>query len=217
MRKKKRWFVAGAALLALGLAGAALAQVQGFGDVSEKHWAYPAIKFLQDRKIVSGRPDGTFGPGDRVTRAEVAQMLYKYHQWRQSRDNTLDHINRGCPACHNVRQMGPQQLDLRLGTLVSRMEGHPLVDGNALYTACKECHQPGGKARLMLRTIVHPIHFNSAIFRESYRGSCFNCHDINAEGKFIVLGKPLEVNERGVPRESPFTPDGKELREDLRP
>ncbi len=35
-------------------------------------WAYTA-------DIVSGRPDGTFGPKDSITRAELCQMLYNIH------------------------------------------------------------------------------------------------------------------------------------------
>jgi cytochrome c2 len=143
-------------------------------------------------------------------------MISNYHNWRKSRDNRVEHVNRGCPSCHNVRQLGPQQtLDLRLGAVVNRMEGHPQVPVDSAYTDCKECHRPGGRSEFMLRTLVHPIHLNSAIFLENYRGNCFTCHDVNAEGKFKVLGKPLEVNERGIPTHSPFEENGIELRKDL--
>lgn len=206
----------GVAMLLVSSIAVAQVQVQKFADVPDNHWAAPAIQFLKNAKIVKGRADGSFAPDEKVSRAEVAQMLYGYHNWRKSGDNKLDHVNRGCPACHNVRQMGTRQLDLRLGVLVSKLEGHPKVPETSGVDDCKSCHKPGGEAKLMLRTMVHPIHFNSAVFRENYRGSCFNCHDINADGRFIVLKKPLEVNERGIPTESPFGADGKELREDLR-
>ncbi len=204
-----------AILLAGGIAMAAQ-ELKSFRDVPADHWAQPAIQFLVNNKIVQGRSAEEFAPNAPVTRAEVAQMIYKYDAWRKSRDNKLDHVNRGCPACHTLRQMGNRQMDLRLGALVSQIPGHEGVPATAGVDDCKSCHQPGGKAKLMLRTIVHPLHFNSAVFRENYRGNCFTCHDINADGKFVVLKKALEVNERGIPTESPFGPDGKELREDLR-
>lgn len=208
--------IGAAGLLLAGSIVLAQQESQGFRDVPANHWASVAIQFLAKNKIVKGRSDGSFAPNEPVTRAEVAQMLYGYDQWRKSRDNKPEHINRGCPACHNVRQMGNRQLDLRLGVLVSKIDGHQTVQPTDGVDQCKTCHQPGGRAKLMLRTIVHPIHLNSAIFRENYAGSCFNCHDINADGKFMVLKKPLEVDERGIPIQSPFGPDGKEFRDDLR-
>lgn len=198
--------------------GIAVAQeeIQKFADVPDNHWAAPAIQFMQKAKIMKGQAEGSFAPDTPATRAEVAQTLYAYHNWRKSRDNKPEHINRGCPACHKVRQMGNRQLDLRLGVAINKLEGHPGVAETSGVDDCLSCHKPGGEAKLMLRTIVHPIHLNSAIFLENYRGSCFTCHDINADGKFEVLKKALEVNERGIPKESPFGPDGKDLREDLK-
>lgn len=194
---------------------AAQQQTQKFADVPDGHWAGGAIQFLQKAGIVKGRGDNKFAPNDQVTRAEVAQMLYGYQTWRET-GNRPEHVNRGCPACHDIRQMGTRQLDLRLGAVANRVQGHPQVPETSGVDDCKSCHKPGGEAKLMLRTIVHPIHLNSPRFLEQYKGSCFNCHDINADGKFVVLKKKLEVNDRGVPVESPFGPDGKELREDLR-
>lgn len=214
----KRAIIA-ASVVTLLVGGIAVADevTKKFADVPDNHWAAPAIQFLQNNKIVKGRPDGNFAPNDKITRAEAAQMVYGYHNWRKSRDNKPEHINRGCPSCHNVRQLpNNQQLDLRLGAVANRVEGHPEVPLTSGVDDCKSCHKPGGEAKLMLRSIVHPIHLNSAIFLENYRGNCFTCHDINADGQFKVLKKPLEVNERGIPLESPFGPDGKELREDLR-
>lgn len=64
-----------AALLALGLASPALAQVQPFRDVPKDHWAFDAIERLQRVNLVEGYPDGTFG-GDRTfTRYEMAMVF----------------------------------------------------------------------------------------------------------------------------------------------
>jgi hypothetical protein len=46
-----------------------------FPDVTQKHWAYDPIMNAAASGIVTGLPDGTFGPGRLITRAEIAVML----------------------------------------------------------------------------------------------------------------------------------------------
>ncbi len=46
-----------------------------FPDVAQKHWAYEPIMQAASSGIVTGLPDGTFGPGRLITRAEIAVML----------------------------------------------------------------------------------------------------------------------------------------------
>ncbi|MDR0813093.1 MAG: S-layer homology domain-containing protein [Oscillospiraceae bacterium] len=41
-------------------------------------WAIPAVQWSAANKIVSGYPDGTFGPQNTATRAEVVTILYGY-------------------------------------------------------------------------------------------------------------------------------------------
>ncbi|SFM29037.1 choice-of-anchor I family protein [Salibacterium qingdaonense] len=48
---------------------------QVFEDVSRDYWAQPYIQNLHDAGIVQGRPDGTFGSSENVTRAQFAVML----------------------------------------------------------------------------------------------------------------------------------------------
>lgn len=45
-----------------------------FSDVSKSHWAYKYINFAATRGWVNGYPDGTFRPGNNITRAEVASV-----------------------------------------------------------------------------------------------------------------------------------------------
>ena len=45
-----------------------------FEDISKEHWAYNAVKYLYDRKIVNGRSEKSFSPKDPVTRAEFVKM-----------------------------------------------------------------------------------------------------------------------------------------------
>jgi hypothetical protein len=47
-----------------------------FNDVTSESWAYEAVKFLKDNKIVKGYPDGNFLPNNPITRAECSQMIF---------------------------------------------------------------------------------------------------------------------------------------------
>ena len=46
-----------------------------FADVPADHWAYNAVKTLQDAKIVIGYPDGTYGGRRPMTRYEFATAI----------------------------------------------------------------------------------------------------------------------------------------------
>lgn len=47
----------------------------GFPDVSPDSWAYSPLRILESRGVVRGYPDGTFRPGDPVSRAEALTLL----------------------------------------------------------------------------------------------------------------------------------------------
>ena len=51
--------------------------VTGFPDVPQDAWFAPYVAFAETNGIVGGYPDGTFGPGNRITRAEVAKIVVK--------------------------------------------------------------------------------------------------------------------------------------------
>lgn len=46
-------------------------------DISE-HWAEPAINKLIEENVINGYEDDTFRPENKITREEVAQLIYKY-------------------------------------------------------------------------------------------------------------------------------------------
>lgn len=48
-----------------------------YPDLPKDHWAYEAVTFLTDKKIVVGYPDGLYRPDQKVTRAEFATMTIK--------------------------------------------------------------------------------------------------------------------------------------------
>jgi hypothetical protein len=47
-----------------------------FSDVKDTDWSAPSINFMVDKKVLSGYPDGTFKPGNQVTKAEFAHMYH---------------------------------------------------------------------------------------------------------------------------------------------
>ena len=47
-----------------------------FKDINVDHWAYSAVKYTYNNKIVSGYNATTFAPNDKVTRAMFVTMLY---------------------------------------------------------------------------------------------------------------------------------------------
>ena len=51
------------------------ASVSSFSDVSADHWALPYIEACVEAGIINGYEDGTFLPGQNVTRAEMAKMI----------------------------------------------------------------------------------------------------------------------------------------------
>lgn len=51
---------------------------KNFTDVAAETWYTDAVAWANDRKIVTGYSDGTFGPHDNVTREQLAVMLYRY-------------------------------------------------------------------------------------------------------------------------------------------
>ena len=48
-----------------------------YPDLPSDHWAYEAVTFLTDKKVVVGYPDGLYRPDQKVTRGEFATMDIK--------------------------------------------------------------------------------------------------------------------------------------------
>lgn len=71
MRKRLVFFILLAFMTALSLQAVA---ASGFSDANG-HWAENEITYLKNAGIVNGYPNGTFGVGNSITRAEVATMI----------------------------------------------------------------------------------------------------------------------------------------------
>ena len=63
-----------------------------FSDVSSDAWYNNAISTLENAGIVKGRPDGTFGPTEPITRAEYAVMFVRFFKVVQSENDQFPDI-----------------------------------------------------------------------------------------------------------------------------
>lgn len=80
MKKAALWL--GAATVVAGVAMQRPASAQEmFADVPVDHWAYQAVNNLQERGIVIGYPDGTFGGKRAMTRYEFAVATDRLMEW----------------------------------------------------------------------------------------------------------------------------------------
>ncbi|MGE5396713.1 MAG: S-layer homology domain-containing protein [Chitinophagales bacterium] len=64
-------------MLAWGVTTTNAAASTGFSDLSQNNPTYPYAKYLADKKIITGYSDGTYRPGNSITRAEMAVILCK--------------------------------------------------------------------------------------------------------------------------------------------
>lgn len=71
--RKKLFLILTLMMLLLFSANAAV--FAAYDDVGDKHWAAVEIWQLSVRGVIAGFPDGSFKPGDELTRAQLAKML----------------------------------------------------------------------------------------------------------------------------------------------
>ena len=60
----------------------ATAEAAAFTDVDADAWYAGAVAWAAAQGIVTGYGDGAFGPGDPITREQVAAILYRYAQYK---------------------------------------------------------------------------------------------------------------------------------------
>lgn len=78
-QKKYKKFVATAATATLvASAIVPVASAKSFSDVAENNEFQPFINALSDSKIINGYADGTFKPGNKLTRGQVVKMLGRW-------------------------------------------------------------------------------------------------------------------------------------------
>lgn len=201
--KHRKALLALAVLIAL-LAATAVAYAEDalpFTDISG-HWAKDSIVRVAQRGIVKGHADGTFGPDEYVTRAQMATFMDR----EQQEAMTPVEPRRGCPACHQGHYSLKNEAEEKGGAV------HSGLADDAGVNECLNCHAPGtgdreGKgvvAPISLRDIVHPAHMGSKIFVNRYMGNCFTCHNVDGTGEFQVLTQAVTVDEKGIPETLPI-------------
>lgn len=134
-------------------------------------------------------------------------------------DITLNLPKRGCTDCHYLRDATTGAATIAYEAKVRGGPNHPKTGpGTALpwdtkVETCLGCHAPGKGERenmgvvapKMLRDIVHPVHMNSPSWSATgtYKGNCFTCHNVDGQGRFVLLGEKLDKDFRGIPKTTP--------------
>ena len=108
------------------LAGSPTVSGKAFPDVSASAWYADAVAWASANGVVSGYENGGFGPGDPVTREQLAAILYRYAQLRgKATDQTADLS--GYPASVTISAWAPQALKWAVGSgLISGTGTHTL-------------------------------------------------------------------------------------------
>ena len=73
-----------------------------FSDVTSEHWAYDYINTLIDKRIINGYDDGTFRPGNSVTRAEFVTLLQSAFRLTGEINATFDDVQEGAWYAQSV-------------------------------------------------------------------------------------------------------------------
>ncbi len=68
--------------------------MSGFSDVDANAWYAKSVYWAKEKGITGGKPNGTFGVGENISRQDLAVMLYTYAKFKgydlTKKDNALD-------------------------------------------------------------------------------------------------------------------------------
>jgi len=82
-----------ASMLANNIGGAyAGNDASSFNDMTAKHWAFGQVETVNQAVLMVGYPDGSFGPEDGITRAEMAAIVYN---WMKKHGNAKIGVSAG--------------------------------------------------------------------------------------------------------------------------
>lgn len=119
----------------------------------------------------------------------------------------------GCTACHAKRSPAK---DYSLGGEALKVANHPTkapdntpIDSNTKFSTCMECHATAstGKAKaasVAMAHIAHPVHLFSKTFGPELGGTCWSCHTLDAQGRFLVITEKVDVTDKGIPKQLPI-------------
>jgi hypothetical protein len=98
MKRTALWLGAAAVLAGSAMPRSASA-AEMFADVPQDHWAYQAVNNLQERGIVIGYPDGTFGGKRAMTRYEFALAVDRLVDWvNKTVQTNIEEVRKLIPA-----------------------------------------------------------------------------------------------------------------------
>ncbi|MCR5847057.1 MAG: leucine-rich repeat protein [Lachnospiraceae bacterium] len=73
-----------------------VANMNGFSDVNPNAWYAKSVYWAKEKGITGGKPDGTFGVGESISRQDLAVMFYSYAKIKNfdltKNDNALDNF-----------------------------------------------------------------------------------------------------------------------------
>ena len=61
----------------VGILSVPVIAATNFPDVPSTHWSYVYVTAIADKGLIAGYPDGNFGPGRNITRAELVTIVVK--------------------------------------------------------------------------------------------------------------------------------------------
>ena len=66
-----------------------------FKDVQDtSKFYYKAVKWAEDKKVISGYDNGNFGPEDKITREQLAVILYKYAKYKRKDVSATNNLSK---------------------------------------------------------------------------------------------------------------------------
>ncbi len=138
-----------------------------FSDVPASHWASGVIYELSASGCISGYPDGTFKPGDRISRAEFATVLVKAFQLPAASgkvfDDTAGHWARdyigaahaaGIVSGYSESSFGPDNPITReqMAMMIAKAAGLPEAVADITFT---DSGQVSGWARAAVSAVTY--------------------------------------------------------------
>lgn len=162
-----------------------------FSDVASTHWAYQYIQNLYAKNIVQGYGNGTFGPENGITRAEVLKMALKSADFKNI-TNSLS----SSPLC-DVRKQNPSPTADYEPTCSHPLPYLDVSPRHALYPYIYQAYTAG---------IIKP----STYFYPDQKASRIEClqYIVDAFGKTpspLPMSAPQTFSDVSAPSERAYT------------
>ena len=110
-----------------------------FKDVAEGDWYTDAVIWANKKGIITGYTDtGLFGPGDNITREQMAVMMYRYAQYKEYDMNKTAKLDSFKDA-DKVNDFAKKAMEWAVGNgIISGKDNGTVLDpqGNATRAEC---------------------------------------------------------------------------------